>query len=198
MQLSKPSPSSKPEIVKLMTKFAERRQAQVNPSTLLTFADDLSCYSLGDIEAALVQIASVPRRDGETAFPEVATIFEAIRGVRRGKADSKAIEQENKRVAHYKANPDMYVSATEFAELVKPLNEKFGMEKPKVINTTPVEMLCPHCSQALPVAPNIRFWTPQELRTYADLVDENQRLADLNRNMDSLPLGDLAEAVHEA
>lgn len=57
------------------------------------FASDLESCDLGDIETALNLIASKPRAEGETAFPDVATIMEAIRSaarVRRAPAKTQA------------------------------------------------------------------------------------------------------------
>ncbi len=204
MQPSKPSPSSKPEIVKLLTKFAERRQAQVNPSTLLTFADDLSSYQLSDIEKALLQLASVPRREGETAFPEVATIFEAVRGVIRERRAVERVEAERMRQESYraaalremeedKANPEEWQAQLTAAA------EKLDLErKPKVIDTAPVMQECPQCHQELPVAPNIRFWSPEELRALADVMEANQEIARVNREKAQAAAAEVVEAVHEA
>jgi hypothetical protein len=154
----------------------------VNPSTLLTFADDLSIYQLGDIDKALMVMASVPRRDGETAFPEVATIREAIRGVKRGRAERSAIDKENARIAHFKAHPELYETSEELKAMTKRIEEKFSFDAPRrEIEIQHREESCPHCQGVLPIASNIRFWSSEELRNLADVVQKNEQIAAANR-----------------
>jgi hypothetical protein len=198
MHSPKPSPSSIKEISKLLTKFAERRQAQVNPSTLLTFADDLSSYQLSDIDQALMRIASVPRRDGETAFPEVATILEAVRGVIRAR---KAIENDEgvrwaKYVERCKAEGTVEPDA-ETLEKIEALNEKFSLTKPKEIVTVNAEIICPRCQFAQAVSANFRNWTADEILDYGAVVKELEQIAERNRSMPDLLLGDVVEEVSE-
>lgn len=87
-QLSKIS-----RIVQLLTVLGIRRQAKLDKEDYQVFASDLESCDLGDIETALNLIASKPRAEGETAFPDVATIMEAIRSaarVRRAPAKTQA------------------------------------------------------------------------------------------------------------
>lgn len=142
-------------------------------------------------------ISSVPRRDGETAFPEIATIFEAIRGVKRGKSERSAIDAENARVAHFKAYPELYETPAEVAEMAKRLSEKFGMERNREIKTQYQEVTCPHCQCLLPVANNIRFWSSQELVDLAKVVATSERIASENRNSPQEDVSEIVEAIHE-
>lgn len=106
-----------------------------------------------------------------------------MRGHLRNSHERKAIDEINAQRAHYEAHPELYCTTEEFAEAIKPLEEKFNMSRAKKheIDTTPVMLACPHCEKELPVNVNIRFWTPQELRNYADTLEEVQRLAAVNR-----------------
>jgi hypothetical protein len=61
------------------------------------------------------------------------------------------------------------------------LNEKHSLSKPKVIDTAPVMLACPHCSQELPVGPNLRFMNPDELEMLANAMRRNQAIAAANR-----------------
>lgn len=197
MQPHRPSPSlsKQSEIVKLLTKFSLRRQAAVNPETLALFASDLMHVELADLESALTELSNRPRRDGETAFPDLATVLETVRGVRRIRGEHKAIDAENERVAHYKAHPELYMTTEDWAEISAPLSEKFGFEKPKEIDLTPHMLTCPHCSKELPVAGNIRVWSPEELEDQAKVLREIRAIADRNRAMAKLPLEDVVEEV---
>lgn len=150
----------------------------MNPSTLVTFAHDLATYSLPDITTALETIGKTPRNQGETAFPDVATVLEVLRGVVRSRkaAESNPGKKWSDEVDEFWKQPAVPLDE-ELQAKVDALNEKFGMKKKKEIDTTPVEMTCPHCSASLPVAPNIRFWTADELRTYADALDSLHAMA---------------------
>jgi hypothetical protein len=66
--------------------------------------------------------------------------------------------------------------------MVDRLAAKHGLratKKPEVRDYK--EELCPHCHKHLPVATNIRFWSSQELRELADLVQKNEEIAAANR-----------------
>lgn len=142
----------------------------------LVFASDLEKYELADIEAGIAAIP--PKRDGQTAFPDVDTILEAVRGVIRSR---KSVEDSSgaqwlRYVERCKAEgreePDPIAQ-----QAVDRMNEKFGLQKPKVIETTYVQMKCPHCDSELAVASNIRFWTSDDLRKHADTLDNLHRIA---------------------
>jgi hypothetical protein len=98
-----------------------------------------------------------------------------------GVMSDEALERINARFAHYRDHQELYFSDPELQEKTAELAKKFSIEKPKEIDTTPVMMNCPHCSQELPVGPNIRFWTPEELRSYANVLESNQAIAAANR-----------------
>lgn len=136
-----------------------------------------------DIDQALVQIASVPRRDGETAFPEVAAILDAVRGVIRSR---KAAENDGgvrwaKYVEQCKSEGIEQPDAEMLAR-IESLNDRFNLERPKEITIDPPALVeCPHCKETLPLARNLRFFSASELRDLADVVESNERIAANNR-----------------
>ena len=65
-------------LVVLLRKLATRRQAVVTDATFTIYAQDLLSSPLTDTEKALEEIGMNPRRDGETAFPDIGTIREVV------------------------------------------------------------------------------------------------------------------------
>lgn len=143
-----------------------------------------------------MQIASVPRREGETAFPEVATILEALRGIIRSR---KAAENDEgvrwaKYVEQCKAEGISDPDAVTLKQ-IEALNEKYDLKKPKEIVTVHTELACHKCGAVQAVPGNTRFWTAEQHREHADVLDELAVIAERNRSMSNLPLGDVFEAV---
>jgi len=175
--LAKPSElSKKSKIVMLLATLGIRRQAKLDKEDYLVFASDLEKYELADIEAGIAALP--PKRDGQTAFPDVDTILEAVRGVIRSRKSVKdsAAAKWSAYVERCKdegtIDPDQ-----DILERISAINEKFGLQKRKVIDTTYVQMKCPHCDTELAVAQNIRFWTSDDLRKYADTLDNLHGIA---------------------
>lgn len=149
----------------------------------LLYASDLESYEIGNLETAFQNLAMKPRAEGETAFPDIGTILEAVRAVIRSSRPSPEEESTAKWMKYLEdAKAEGIVGPDgDMLARIAALNEKHSLDRPKVIDTTPVLMACPHCSKELPVAPNIRFWTPMELRDYADSVESVQKIAAANR-----------------
>jgi len=139
-----------------------------------------------DIEAGLKAISSRRRAEGETAFPEIQAIVEECQAASRSR---RIAAERERRMADEAAerrrretHPEDYIADDEIKAMAEKLSAKIGFEQPKEIEIRePAMLACPHCSKALPVSPNIRFWTAEELRTHADTLDELQRMADKNR-----------------
>jgi hypothetical protein len=184
MQGHKPSNSfdKHSEIVKLLVKFSIRRQAAINTETLLVYADDLKHLDLPAIEEGLRVLSLTPRAEGETAFPDIGTVLQAVRRIINPRYQRIALDEINARALHREANPEMYITDDETKAMVDRLAAKHGMratKKPEVRDYK--EELCPHCHKHLPVATNIRFWSSQELRDLADVVEKNEKIAAANR-----------------
>lgn len=81
-------------IIPLLAKLGVRRHAKLDEADYSVLADDLAKYELGDIGGGLDDIAKYPRREGETAFPELPRLKRAIveRKLVREAAEIKAQE----------------------------------------------------------------------------------------------------------
>ena len=77
--------SKQSKIVMLLTALGIRRQAKLDSEDYLVLSSDLEKYELADLEEAMKVLCSRPRAEGETAFPDLPTILEAIRGVIRAR-----------------------------------------------------------------------------------------------------------------
>jgi hypothetical protein len=71
-------------------------------------------YPLEDISAAVGKLSLTRRQEGETAFPDLATIDEAVRAVGRDRRIAEAriakAEQEAAEERHKREHPEEYVS----------------------------------------------------------------------------------------
>jgi hypothetical protein len=144
----------------------------------------------------LKELSLRPRRDGETAFPDLATVLEAVRGVVRLRGDRRAIDAENKRFAHFKAHPELYVADDEIKDRLNKLAERMNWDKPREIDTTPNLVCCPKCSFEMPVAQNLYLWDSKKIYEYAAMKEELERIADRNRLEQKIPWTE-TEAVRE-
>ena len=68
---------------------------------------------------------------------------------------------------------------TNVADLMRTVLQKKAEKK----EPPPVMMTCPHCSHDLPISQNIRFWSAEELRNHADVLEECERIAAKNREV---------------
>ena len=64
-----------------LTVIASARQATVSPMDLRLYSKAMADYHRIDIEAAVQELCLTERRDGETAFPALATVLKALRAV---------------------------------------------------------------------------------------------------------------------
>lgn len=80
----------------------------------MVLAEDLSHMDLHDICGGLADIAKYPRRDGETAFPELPTLKNAIieRKILRQADDDRRQEAEEEK--YRSEHPEEFISAKEF------------------------------------------------------------------------------------
>lgn len=126
-----PELSKQSKIVVLLTGMGIRRQAKLDTEDYLLFASDLEKYELADLEAAIKLIFSKPRAEGETAFPELAAIEEAIRGViraRRPLVEHAAAQRWNEYLEAAKAEGVTEPDEETLARIAK-LNQKLGMNQ---------------------------------------------------------------------
>ena len=75
--------------------------------------------------------------------------------------------------------------------------ERLGIgRKPKAVEK--VIECCPSCGTELPIPANLRFWSPQEMRDFADVMEANAEIARVNREATQKAAEEIVEAVHEA
>ena len=77
------TPFVDPEIGKLLIVIAEARQASVTAETLRVYGKALASHAVQDVRSGLVQIAQRPKREGETAFPDLGTVLQAVSAAQR-------------------------------------------------------------------------------------------------------------------
>jgi len=116
--------------------FAERRQAQVSPSTLLIYSKDLAAFELDDIEEALEKFGkSIPEKF-DLAFPCIGVFIAKVESVvnrrKREERERKAALEEQERVRlreeEYLLDPERYAREDrEFQERTQALNKKLGI-----------------------------------------------------------------------
>lgn len=119
-----PEEKKEREIMKLLTKLNVRRQARLGTPDLVIYAEDLMGFEVQDIEAAVNDLTSKPRADGETAFPETAVLLGAVKtaNLRRCPPRDPYLAQLDAWEAERKANPEGFINLRtdpEFQTLLK-------------------------------------------------------------------------------
>jgi hypothetical protein len=175
------------EIVSLLAKLGVRRQAKLAPADYLVFAEDLMDFEMMDIQSGLESLSSRPRNEGETAFPEVAVMVAEVQAAGRirriAEVRERRLADEAREAARRRTHPEEFepIGPKDLEAMAAKL-PNFDYERPKVkVIPEPKMEVCPHCFGVLPVASNMRFWTSKEIREYADLKEELELLADVNR-----------------
>jgi hypothetical protein len=137
-----------------------------------------------------------PRAEGETAFPTLATVLEEVRSIVRANRAPELTSGERwaAHVDEYWKNPPAPLDG-ELQAKVDALNEKYDLKKPKEIITVNAEIICPRCQFAQAVSANFRNWTADEILEYGAIVKELELIAERNRSMLDLPMGDVVEEV---
>lgn len=67
------------QVINLLTVLAEARQASISEQTLLVYSKALCEFELRAIEKAVNRLSLRERRDGETAFPDLATLLKEVK-----------------------------------------------------------------------------------------------------------------------
>lgn len=155
-----------------------RRQATIGEAEYDVYTDDLMEFPTDCIVAALSEIASRPRREGETAFPEIAIIVAVTKEIRaaRSRARSEndsAREWEERRARAERERQEDMADPEQWEKTIADTAERLKMDRrPVEIDISPNMVECPHCFKELPISSNLRFFTSDELRQYADGLDE--------------------------
>ena len=124
-------------IVILLTRLSYARQVTADANVLAYFAGELERFNYLDVESAIELLCKTRRQDGETAFPDLATMIEAVeaaarsRRIAEAKQARKLSEEEERR--HREAHPEEYVSVKEIFDAARVKNV-FSMEKKNSAN----------------------------------------------------------------
>jgi hypothetical protein len=121
------------QIVPLLSKLGIRRQAKLDKQDYDVFAEDLVHFQIQDIEAGLDDLAKFPRRDGETAFPELPRMKQAIIERKLTREAAEIRQQEADEAQHRRDHPEDYVTWKDIWESPEGqrLKERMQMEKQK-------------------------------------------------------------------
>ena len=128
ISLQRKAQSERFTVIKLLTILAEARQASMSQQSLELYSSELSRHEVQDIEAAVRKLMYRRRGEGETAFPDLATLDEEIRGFARIRRQELAREVERKQqeaeIQHRLDHPEEYRAVRDvWAEFM----EKRGM-----------------------------------------------------------------------
>jgi hypothetical protein len=80
----------------------------------LVLGEDLAHLDIRDVRGGLDDISKYPRREGQTAFPELATLKAAIIERKLVREANEARRQEAEEIAYAKAHPEEFMSAKDF------------------------------------------------------------------------------------
>lgn len=75
-------------IATLLVTLAEARQAAVTQTTLQVYDKRLQAFDLRDVRTAILALMETPRREGETAFPDLATLVIAVQRVQKARLNA--------------------------------------------------------------------------------------------------------------
>lgn len=198
MQLQELSPSllKQKEILTLLTRCSIRRGSPQNSASLAIYVQDLSSYSLEVIEPVLETFGGEVPEEYKPLWPAVGVFTEMLRGhIRSSRTPEPTSGEKWLQYVERCKSEGIEKPDDETLTRIEKLNGRFGLEKPKEIITTCTDLVCPGCGLAQPVAGNIRLWTPEQLHEHANLLEELAVIAERNRNIPRLPLGNVVEEV---
>lgn len=121
--------SPKSTVAKLLLILSEARQANLSDTALKIYASQLSKHPIEDVQAAVTSLSLSKRQEGETAFPDLATLDEAciLAGRPRRQAEyareqARIAEDESR---HRAEHPEEYVDIREIVgDLFKRMEAK--------------------------------------------------------------------------
>jgi hypothetical protein len=192
--LTQPSGLSKlSKIVMLLTALAIRRQAKLSEQDYQVFASDLEPFEIVDLETATKAIAQRPRAEGETAFPEIATIIGEVQAAGRSRRTAEARERrladEAEERRRRESHPEEFepIGPADLEAMAAKLGDKFSFDRPKPKPHPVMENTdCPHCGKVLPISSGVRRMNSQELRDLADVMEQVENLSAANREANKL------------
>lgn len=95
-------------IMALLAKLGVRRQAKLDTPDYLVLAEELVKFDERDIAAGLDDVAKYPRREGETAFPELPRLKQAIIERKLTREAEEQREQEREQARYREEHPEEF------------------------------------------------------------------------------------------
>lgn len=93
-----------------------RRQARLDISDYLVLAEDLQRFEIEDIRLGLDDLGNQQRRDGQTAFPDLATLKSAV-SERKLMRSAEDLRNYEKAMEEYRCqNPEQFMSLSQLIE----------------------------------------------------------------------------------
>jgi hypothetical protein len=160
--------------------LGEARQAAVSPTTFDLFGTHLSQYDQRDITAAIRHLSLRRRSEGETAFPDLATMDEAVRDERNKRMAAERKEREREQEAAERRDreehPDKYVEfdfKRDLPAMLRDIQARKGQEIAAARETIRTTGRCPTCG-AVPGEVIPQSLTPKQLRELADSLERQE------------------------
>jgi hypothetical protein len=115
-------------VIKALTFLATARQASVTRDTLLLYASELQELREDDVSVAIRQIATAPREEGQTAFPDLGTLLRKVQAEKhrreRHERDEEQAWEENERRRDRVLHPERWFNAQQITDgIVEQLKE---------------------------------------------------------------------------
>lgn len=146
----------------------------MSPETLKLYSSHLAKYCVEDVRIAVSGLSLLRRKEGETAFPDLATIDDAAWEAKQARLRTKR-EQDEKRAAEVEArhrleHPEEYVHVRDvWAEFIQKRNIAI------VSAHQPPEPFCEHCNGV-----QLSALRSVDLRALADVVEKREQLEAAN------------------
>ena len=174
LQPSQASQKKEVSISAELFKLAEARQASVSNATLELYSSHLAHFQLEDVREGLRKLSLRRRQEGETAFPDLATVLDTVDDARRDRRiaeeNEKKREAEEAEAAYWRDHPEERVFFDPH-EILKNLG-KAAPDVKAPVRTDPITQ-CPCCGEVLLLeGAQLSQWTSKMLREYADYVEK--------------------------
>lgn len=156
MAISPHSQQQQQALMGMLAILAEARQAPISAQTLQVYSSRLTRYDLQDIQAAFDLLAITRRQEGETAFPDLGTVDEAVRYQRKQRwameSEAREVIREAEQERHRAEHPEEYVH---MSEIVGDFFKRHSMEAavypsdPEATAADPINRMMAALSQGL-------------------------------------------------
>ena len=145
----------------LLTKLAYARQAVIDPNVLDYFASELEGYELVDVTTAIEAVIARRRAEGETAFPELAVLTDAVKVEQRRRKErernaslrlpdhiQKLVDEDRESSRKLEAGETDGIAVRELVDGAQ--MPRLGAKTAPVAQVAPEPAVCPHCGPASP------------------------------------------------